>query len=108
MAYRVAVLAIIIQDPASIPQLNRLLHDYAPYIVGRLGLPYRQRRISVISVVMDAPQDVINALSGKIGRLSGVTGKTAYSNVSFEEAPEAAFHGEALELLSEEGPDGRP
>lgn len=101
MAYRVAVLAIIVHDPNSIGSLNRLLHDYAPYIVGRLGLPYRQRKISVISIVLDAPQDVINALSGQVGRLRGVSSKTAYSNVSFEEGAGASWP-KALDLLSEE------
>ncbi len=94
MPYRVAVLAIIVQDPASIADLNRLLHDYAPYIVGRLGLPYRQRKISVISIVLDAPQDVINALSGQVGRLPGISSKTAYSDVSFSR-PAAAGEAEA-------------
>lgn len=102
MVYRVAVLAIIVHDPQSISALNRLLHDYAPYIVGRMGLPYRQRGISVISIVLDAPQDKINALSGQVGRLPGVSSKTAYSNVSF---PEAAGGEQAgfFEGLSEEG-----
>lgn len=111
MSYRVAVLAIIVQDPSSIGDLNLLLHEYAPYIVGRLGLPYRQREISVISVVLDAPQDVINALSGKVGRLAGVSSKTAYSNMTFDVPPLGSDVGPSIDVLSaspgeERGHDG--
>ena len=81
METRVAVLAIIVREGTSVAALNELLHRYAPYIIGRMGLPYRQKGVSVISVVLDAPQDVISALSGQIGRLSGVSAKTQYSNV---------------------------
>ena len=63
------------------PELNKLLHEYGSYIIGRMGLPYRERNVHIISVAIDAPQDVINALSGKIGRLDGITAKTVYSNV---------------------------
>lgn len=81
METRVAVLAIIVREGTSVAALNELLHRYAPYIIGRMGLPYRQKGVSVISVVLDAPQDVISALSGQIGRLSGVSAKTQYSHV---------------------------
>ena len=62
-------------------QLNELLHQYGRYIIGRMGLPYREKGVNIISVVLDAPQDAISALSGKIGRLEGVSAKTLYSNV---------------------------
>lgn len=78
---RVALLGIIIENVESVPQLNGLLHEYGRYIIGRMGIPYKERNLHIISVAMDAPQDKINALSGKIGRLDGVTVKTAYSNV---------------------------
>lgn len=78
---RVALLGIIIDNVESVPQLNGLLHEYGRYIIGRMGIPYKERNLHIISVAMDAPQDKINALSGKIGRLDGVTVKTAYSNV---------------------------
>ena len=79
MDTRVAVIAIIVEEPAEIETLNAILHEYAEYVIGRLGLPYRERGISIISVAMDAPQNVISAMSGKIGRLNGITAKTAYS-----------------------------
>ena len=79
MDSRVAVISIIIEDPASVQAMNDILHQYSEYIIGRMGIPYRCRGISIISIAIDAPQDVISALSGKIGRLSGVTSKAAYS-----------------------------
>ena len=85
MSTRVAVIAIIVEDPAAVEAINALLHDAAPYVIGRMGVPYRERSISLISVALDAPQDVISALSGRIGALPGVSAKTAYSNV-FSEA----------------------
>ncbi|MDR1630886.1 MAG: iron-only hydrogenase system regulator [Oscillospiraceae bacterium] len=81
METRVAVLGIIVENPESVEKLNALLHDFAPYIIGRMGVPYRNKNISIISVALDAPQDAISALSGKIGRLPGINVKTAYSNV---------------------------
>ena len=81
MQTRVATLSIIVEDTDSVEKLNALLHEYGQYIIGRMGLPYRKCGIHIISVAMDAPQDVINALSGKIGRLKGVSVKTVYSNV---------------------------
>lgn len=81
METRVAVIAIILEEGDAIDELNQLLHGAREYIVGRMGIPYRQKGISIISIAIDAPQDVISALSGKIGRLKGVTVKTAYSNV---------------------------
>ena len=61
--------------------MNAILHEYRDVIVGRMGIPYREKNVHIISVAIDAPQDVINALSGKIGRLAGITAKTVYSNV---------------------------
>ena len=81
METRVAVNAIIIEDGSSAQEVNELLHGAAQYIIGRMGIPYRDKGISIISIAIDAPQDVINALSGKIGRLDGITAKTVYSNV---------------------------
>ena len=78
---RVAVMGIIVENTDSVEALNGLLHEYGSYIVGRMGLPYRERNISIVSIAIDAPQDTIAALSGKIGRLEGVSVKTAYSNV---------------------------
>ena len=81
METRAAVIGIIVEDMTSVGQLNNVLHDYADYIIGRMGIPYREKNISIISIAIDAPQDVINALSGKIGRIKGISAKTAYSNI---------------------------
>ena len=81
MESRVAVIGIIVEDGGSAEPLNALLHAYAPWIIGRMGIPYPRRGVNVISVAVDAPQDVISALAGKIGRLPGVSAKAAYSNV---------------------------
>ena len=72
---RVAVIAIIVRDGTQVAALNDLLHQYGPYIVGRMGVPYREKGVNI----MDAPGDVISALSGKLGRLEGVTAKTVYA-----------------------------
>ena len=79
METRIALLAIIVRDADSVGALNDLLHQYSSYIIGRMGVPYRQREVSIISVAIDAPADVISALSGKMGRLKGVTAKTVYA-----------------------------
>ena len=84
METRVAVIGIIVEDPASVEQLNELLHEYGSHIIGRMGVPYRTRGINVISIAIDAPHDVISALAGRIGNLSGVSAKAAYSNKAFE------------------------
>lgn len=78
---RVAVMGIIVENRDSTGELNELLHQYGNYIIGRMGIPYREKGVSIISVAIDAPQDVTAALSGKIGRLPGISVKTAYSNV---------------------------
>ena len=82
METRVAVLAVIVQEGSSVQALNELLHQY-----GRMGVPYRERGVNIISVALDAPNDVISALSGKLGRLDGITAKTVY-------APDAAIRKE--------------
>lgn len=79
MEKRVAIIGIIVEKDGQVERLNELLHEYAEYIIGRMGVPHRERGISVISVAMDAPQDVISALGGKVGRLSGISSKTLYS-----------------------------
>lgn len=76
---RVAILGIIIEDNSEVEKINELLHDNSQFIVGRLGIPYREKGIYIISVVLDATQDAISTLSGKIGRLSGVNCKVTYS-----------------------------
>ncbi len=81
METRVAVIGIIIENRESVAALNEILSEYADYIIGRMGVPYHKRDINIISVAIDAPQNDINALSGKIGRLDGVYAKAAYSNV---------------------------
>ena len=80
METRVASISIIVEKGASVTKLNELLHEYGDYIIGRMGIPYREKGINIISVAIDAPQDVINTLSGKIGRLENITSKTVYSN----------------------------
>lgn len=82
---RVAVMSIIVENSDSVEKLNGMLHEAGQYIIGRMGIPYRKRNISIISIALDAPQDVISALSGKIGNLPGVSVKTAYSAVMGEE-----------------------
>jgi putative iron-only hydrogenase system regulator len=84
METRVAIIGIIVENPDSVEKLNGILHHYAPYIIGRMGIPYRERSISIISVAIDASQDIISALSGKVGKLPGVSAKTAYSHVGAE------------------------
>lgn len=85
METRVALIGIIVEDESSVATLNDLLHQYAPYIIGRMGVPYRPRGVNIISVALDAPQDAISALSGKLGRLEGVSAKTQYSNIITKE-----------------------
>ncbi|MGN0142262.1 MAG: TM1266 family iron-only hydrogenase system putative regulator [Roseburia sp.] len=81
METRIALIGIIVECTDSVEELNHLLHEYGSYIVGRMGIPYRERGVNIISVAVDAPQDIISALSGKIGRLNGISAKTVYSNV---------------------------
>ena len=79
METRVAVMAIIVKNGESVAALNELLHQYGGSIIGRMGVPYREKGVSIISVALDAPMDTISALSGKVGRLPGITAKTVYA-----------------------------
>lgn len=79
METRVAIIGIIVEQEDAVEQLNTVLHTYGKYIIGRMGIPYREKGISIISIAIDAPQDIISALSGKIGRIEGISAKTAYS-----------------------------
>jgi putative iron-only hydrogenase system regulator len=72
---------MVVENPDSVEKLNAFLHEYGEYIIGRMGIPYRKRGISIISVALDAPQNTIAALAGKIGSLQGVSVKTAYSGI---------------------------
>lgn len=81
METRVAVMSIIVENVDSVEKINALLHESGEYIIGRMGIPYRKRGISIISIALDAPQNAISSLSGKIGNLNGVSVKTAYSGV---------------------------
>ena len=80
MGTRVAVIAIIIENPDAVNQVNEYLHEAAPYIIGRMGIPYREKEIHIISIAMDAPLDCINALAGKIGRIPGISSKIVFAN----------------------------
>ena len=80
METRIALIGIIVENPDSVEQLNHLLHEYGSFIVGRMGIPYEKKNVNIISVAIDAPQDIISALSGRIGRLNGIGVKTVYSN----------------------------
>lgn len=79
METRVAVISIIIENPDVVSKVNDILHQHGEYIIGRMGIPYRKKGINIISIALDAPQDIINTLSGKIGKLEGVSSKAAYS-----------------------------
>lgn len=79
MDTRIALIGIIVENEESVEKLNAILHEYGKYIVGRMGVPYRKRQISVISIIMDAPSDIISALAGKLGMLPYVSTKTIYS-----------------------------
>ena len=81
METRVACITIIVENAESVEKMNALLHDAAQFIIGRMGIPYREKGISIISIAIDAPQDLTSELSGKIGRLDGVTVKTTYANL---------------------------
>ena len=81
MDTRIALIGIIVENKDAVLRLNCILHEYGEYIVGRMGIPYQKRNISVISIVVDAPNDVISALSGKLGMLPNVNIKTLYSKV---------------------------
>lgn len=81
MENRVAIIAIVVENQNSVGELNQLLHQFSGYIIGRMGIPYQKRDVSLISVAVDAPADVISTLSGKLGMLKGVTAKAVYSKM---------------------------
>ena len=81
MDTRVAVMSIIVENADAVEKINAILHEYGDFIIGRMGIPYRKRKVSIISIALDAPQNTISALAGKIGTLPGVSVKTAYSSV---------------------------
>ena len=83
MQTRVAVMAVIIEKTEAVETLNAVLHNYGAFIIGRMGIPYRSKGIHIVSIAIDAPQDTISALAGKLGNIDGLSVKTAYSNVVF-------------------------
>ena len=85
METKVAVMSIIIENSDTVEPLNKILHEYGQYIIGRMGIPYHKRKINIISIAIDAPQDTISALAGRIGNLAGVSVKTALSAVMSNE-----------------------
>ena len=82
---RIALIGIVLEDMTATEQLNSVLHGYSRYIIGRMGIPYREKNINIISIALDAPMNTISALSGKIGKLQGISVKTAYSGVKSNE-----------------------
>nr|WP_317362096.1 TM1266 family iron-only hydrogenase system putative regulator [uncultured Blautia sp.] len=82
METRIALIGIVVEDKIHINKLNELLSQYSTYIIGRMGIPYHEKNVSIISIAMDAPQNIISALSGKIGMLPGISTKTIYSKMS--------------------------
>ena len=85
MQTRVAVMAIIVEKGGAVERLNAVLHEYGEHIIGRMGIPYRKKGINIVSIALDAPQDTISALTGKLGNIEGLSVKTAYSNVVADE-----------------------
>lgn len=83
METRIAVIGIIVENPKHVDELNQLLSSNGSYIIGRIGIPYRKRDLNIISIAIDAPQDIVNALSGKIGKIPGISAKTTYSQKTF-------------------------
>lgn len=86
METRVAIIGIIVENVDAAEEINEYLHDYSAYIIGRMGIPYREKGISIISIAIDAPQNIINTLAGKIGKIPGVNAKTVYSGVTGQQA----------------------
>lgn len=76
---RIALVGIIVENPDNTADLNRILHDYADYVIGRMGIPYKPKKVNIISIVLDAPQNVISSLCGKLGQLDGISVKAVYS-----------------------------
>ena len=78
---RIAILGILVNDPGSVAEVNSILHDFGDYIIGRMGIPYREKNVRIISIAMDAPGDIINTAAGRLGKLNGVTAKAVYSKL---------------------------
>ena len=85
MKTRVAVVSIIIENQDSVESVNKILSENRDYVIGRMGIPYREKKVSLISIVVDAPEDKINAMTGKLGKLNGVGAKTNYSSIITEQ-----------------------
>ncbi len=81
METRIAVIAIVVEDLAAADEVNRILHEYSSCVIGRMGIPYRQKNVSLISVAVDAPGEMISALTGKLGNVPGISVKTAYQKL---------------------------
>lgn len=79
MKTRIALIGIIVEDTNAVENVNEILHNYGSYIIGRMGIPYREKQVNIISIVIDAPNDVISSLSGKLGMIKGISVKTVYS-----------------------------
>ncbi len=94
METRVAVMSVIVENSDTVEKLNLILHEYGEYIIGRMGIPYREKNINIISIALDAPQDTISALAGKVGKLKGISVKTAFSNYSGKEQPHETETGD--------------
>jgi len=84
MENRVALIGVVVENKDKVVELNALLHEFSGYIIGRMGIPYQDRGVSIISIAIDAPGDIINALSGKIGKIEGITSKTVYAKIDGE------------------------
>lgn len=82
METRIAVVSIIVENPEVVSELNNLLHEFSEYVIGRMGIPYREKKVNIISVAMDAPMDKINTLTGLLGKIEGLSAKVAYSKVN--------------------------
>lgn len=81
MESRIAIIGIIVEDINASTTVNEILHDYGTYILGRMGIPYHEKRVNIISIAIDAPQDIINTLAGKLGKVEGISAKTTYSKI---------------------------
>lgn len=81
MESRIAIIGIIVEDSNASTTVNEILHDYGTYILGRMGIPYHEKGANIISIAIDAPQDIINTLAGKLGKVEGISAKTTYSKI---------------------------
>ena len=81
MQTRVAVMGIVVENTDSVERLNTLLHEYGSYIIGRMGIPYKEKNVSVLSVALDAPVEITNALTGKLGKIEGVSVKALFGKI---------------------------